>query len=211
MDTVLKLQKIFTLSNVAAESVLIRSPRITTNRLVLRAINTSDLETFIAMRSDTETMQFIPLPLINTMDSALCWMREVAQQTEQGTCLHWAITSKEYNTFIGTCGLFGWQTNHRRAETGYMLTKEHRRCGFATEAMLAVLKYGFETLQLHTIHASVMGRNEASLQLLNNLGFCLEVVRRDATFWQDCWHTEQDFSIKSDEWKEKESIYNAYH
>ncbi len=189
------------MSNFTEESAVIHSPLLTTNRLVLRAMSTADIDAFIEMRSDPETMQFIPSPLIKDAHSAICWMKEVAEQTKQGTCLHWAITSRINSAFMGTCGLFHWQPLHRRAETGYMIKKEFRKSGIATEAMQSLLDYGFQALDLHSIHASVMCRNEASLLLLRKLGFQLEVVRREATFWQDNWCTEYDFSILNNEWK----------
>jgi len=50
---------------------------------------------------------------------------------------------------IGWCGFHTWYTDHHRAEIGYGIYKdEFKKQGFMTEALEAVLEYGFENFYL---------------------------------------------------------------
>ena len=52
-----------------------------------------------------------------------------------------------------------------------------------TEAMRAILEYGFEALDLNRIQALVMPENEASIGLLEKLGFRNEGILKDYERW----------------------------
>jgi len=54
------------------------------------------------------------------------------------------ITDKATNTIIGRCGIHNWNEEHRRAEIGYVMADElYKRKGLMTEALGAVIEYGF--------------------------------------------------------------------
>lgn len=48
-----------------------------------------------------------------------------------------------------------------------------------TEALRAVLKYGFETMNLHRVEALIGRENAASLKLVDNFNFKQEGVLRE--------------------------------
>ncbi|MFW5728416.1 MAG: GNAT family N-acetyltransferase [Spirochaetota bacterium] len=54
---------------------------------------------------------------------------------------------------------------------GYNLDEEATGKGFMTEALKATLGYVFHTVRLHRVEANVMPRNDASLRVLDRLGF----------------------------------------
>ena len=57
----------------------------------------------------------------------------------------WATIHKATGKFIGRCGLTPMDIEGRgEIEVGYMLAKEYWGQGLATEAALAILRYGFE-------------------------------------------------------------------
>jgi RimJ/RimL family protein N-acetyltransferase len=59
----------------------------------------------------------------------------------------------------------------RSAEIGYWLGEEYWGLGIATEAVLAVVDYGFQTFDIHRIFAGVFERNSASMRVLEKAGF----------------------------------------
>src|ERR1700753_275537 len=59
---------------------------------------------------------------------------------------------------------------------GIFVEREHRRCGYATEAALVVLKYYFGELRYQKCTVSVHANNDASIALHEKLGF-----RREGT------------------------------
>jgi ribosomal-protein-alanine N-acetyltransferase len=83
---------------------------------------------------------------------------------------------------IGSVTLFNLDFNHRRAEIGYALGREHWGQGYMNEALQALLAYAFETLDLHRIEADIDPRNIASIKTVERLGFKREGYLRER--WQ---------------------------
>ena len=81
----------------------------------------------------------------------------------------WAVHLKSSMEFIGWCGL---KTRPERNEIdlGYRFKKIFWGKGYATEAALACIKYGFEKLRLKEITSSAMPENKASIKVLENCG-----------------------------------------
>jgi RimJ/RimL family protein N-acetyltransferase len=91
-----------------------------------------------------------------------------------------AIVLRESDEMVGHIGFHGPPgVNARRepaaVEVGYTVFPDHRRRGYATEAVRALLDYGRER-GVHRFIASVGPENEPSLRLVRGLGF-VEVGR----------------------------------
>ena len=75
---------------------------------------------------------------------------------------------------------------------GYKLDQEHGGRGYMTEAVKAVVEYGFETLKLHRIEANIMPRNAASIAVVTKCGFEYEGTARKYLkingVWEDHAH-----------------------
>jgi RimJ/RimL family protein N-acetyltransferase len=78
---------------------------------------------------------------------------------------------------VGAIGLRPGEDVHRlSAEIGYWLGEEHWNHGIATEAVVAVTGYAFETLGMERVHAEVFEWNTASMRVLEKAGFVKEGV-----------------------------------
>lgn len=76
---------------------------------------------------------------------------------------------------IGRCGLHNWNPDHRRAEIGYVMSDEtFKQKGLMSEAVEAIIRYGFTELNLNRIEALVSAENIPSLRLLEKNGFVRE-------------------------------------
>ena len=154
-------------------------PELETERLYLRKITEKDLddlykllsdpdvakyEYFHPVKSDTETRRFIKRYETELMD-----LEEIT----------WGLSLKESGRLIGTLCLGDFDDDARRAEIGYAVTKNFWGSGYATEAAEAVLKYGFEVMNLNRIEATVTPGNEGSLKVLRKLNFTLEGIVRE--------------------------------
>ncbi|MGC4043324.1 MAG: GNAT family protein [Armatimonas sp.] len=81
---------------------------------------------------------------------------------------------------IGCCELFDF-TNQFKAELGYWLGAAYHNQGLMTEAVQAVVAYGFDTMGLGRIFAHTSTRNLPSIALLKKVGFVPEgVLRQDS-------------------------------
>ena len=61
---------------------------------------------------------------------------------------------------------------------GYRIDEHKRNQGYMTEAVRAVIDYGFNTLILHRVEANIMPHNIASLRVVEKLGFINEGLAR---------------------------------
>jgi ribosomal-protein-alanine N-acetyltransferase len=70
-----------------------------------------------------------------------------------------------------------------------------------TEALTAVLNFGFKRLDLNRIEALVKPDNDASLGLLRKLGFREEGLLRQYGYWHGRYHDLAIYSILKSEWR----------
>jgi [ribosomal protein S5]-alanine N-acetyltransferase len=96
---------------------------------------------------------------------------------------------------IGTVGLLRFDLDHGHAEVGYEIARRHWGRGFAPEAVAAILRYGFTVLGLHRIEAGVLPENDASVRVLQKLGFVEEGTRRDYLHFKGRFHSFRWFSL----------------
>ena len=63
---------------------------------------------------------------------------------------------------------------HYRAEIGYMLNPAYQGKGIMSEALSIIIQYGFNNIGLHSIEANANPANQASIKLLEKIGFVRE-------------------------------------
>lgn len=146
-------------------------PTLTTDRLLLRRSNESDLHQILFLRSDAEMNKYIKRTPMKDLREAAAFSSRIDKQMQNGESVEWMITLKEDQKMIGSICLWNFSDDRKQAETGYALHADFQRKGIMTEALQAVLMYGFEDLDLDEIVAYTDRRNEASRKMLVNNGF----------------------------------------
>ena len=175
-------------------------PTLTTNRLLLRQLRPTDAEAFFAIRSDPVGMEFLGREPHQSIEETDTLMQRLQTFYEQREALTWGITLKGEDTVIGSCTFFSFNPHFHYAETGYELHRAYWRQGIASEAMSAVLTYGFTELELHRIEADVAPDNIRSKNLLLKLGFTYEGNLRQRYFFRGQFEDEHYFGLLKDEW-----------
>jgi ribosomal-protein-alanine N-acetyltransferase len=145
-----------------------------TERLVLRRVTESDYPEIMELRGNPETMKYIPRPLVTTKEEALHHFKMIDDKIESNEGINWAITLKGNPKMLGIIGHYRIQPENYRCEIGYMLLPEYNGKGITTEAIKAVLEYGFDELQMHSIEAVIDPENRASERVLQKNGFVKE-------------------------------------
>lgn len=158
-------------------------PVLETERLILRRLTVADTDMMFAIRSNPEIMQYIPRPLAQTKEDIVKHIELVDEKINANECINWAITLKENNIAIGAIGFPHFQTQHFRGEIGYTSLPQYNGKGYVTEALQAVLDYGFSTLKLHSIEALVDPENIGSMKVLEKCGFVKEAHLKDNFFF----------------------------
>lgn len=155
-----------------------------TERLLLRRVDNADLKEVIALRSNPETMKYIPRPLVKTDQEGLDHITMINDKIEANEGINWAITIKDNPQLIGIIGHYRIKPEHHRAEIGYMILPEFNGKGIVTEAVKAVVKYGFEEIKLHSIEAVIDPDNIASAKVLEKNGFIKEAHLKENEFFE---------------------------
>ncbi len=161
-----------------------------TKRLVLRQFCSSDAQRLHYLANDKQVANgahYMPYPFLAS--AAEEWLVKHKELVREGRAAVFAICqrspteSNESPELIGTVGLAIVEVD-QRAEIGYWLGREYWGNGFCTEAVVAVVEYGFEDLGLHRIFAHHISRNVASARVLEKAGFSKEgVFRQHARKW----------------------------
>jgi ribosomal-protein-alanine N-acetyltransferase len=159
---------------------LLPFPVLETERLLLRRLTPEDAADVFLMRSDPEVMRFIPRPIAQSVQDAADLIQLTNDFLEKNEKINWGMESKETRQIIGMIGYVNMKPEHARAEVGYSLRRSCHRKGFMREALLRVMKFGFEQMKLHTLEAIIDAENEASGKLLLSAGF-----RQEAHFIED--------------------------
>lgn len=85
----------------------------------------------------------------------------------------WTVTEKATGRIIGRAG-FDIREGYDLPELGFVIEKAYQGKGYASEVCEAILHYAKEELLFEQIQALVEEKNEASVRLLNRLGFVFE-------------------------------------
>lgn len=184
-------------------------PTLTTHRLLLRQLQTSDAEAEFATCSDEETMQYIPALPHKTLADTIQHLKRMRERYEQRQDLIWAITLKGSERVIGTCGFYRIQAEHYNAEIGYRLHRDFWRQGIVSEAVLAVVDYGFRELGFERIEAITFRENDKSQALLLKLGFKHEGILRKRFYFRDRFWDDYYFSMLKEEWETQKQHFSS--
>lgn len=174
-------------------------PQLETERLLLREMKPEDAEALYRVLSDEEVMRYYDsLPFTNIAESYQTIERH-RQRFEQEEAIRWGITLKGENIVIGNCGFF-WEMRNYLAELAYVLARAYWRQGIMTEALQALLQFGFATKNLHRIEAEVVVDNIASARTLQKLGFREEGILRERLFVNEHFYDMKIFALLRSEY-----------
>jgi [ribosomal protein S5]-alanine N-acetyltransferase len=111
------------------------------------------------------------------------------------------MLDKTSHEIIGACGFHNWYLEHNRAELGYSMLKEnYKRKGLMTEAVKAIIHYGFTTMNLHRIEALVGSDNKASLRIIEKHNFKREGLLRQHYFVNGNYEDSIIYSLLKEEY-----------
>ena len=174
---------------------------IETERLLLRRLNEDDAEEVLALRGNPETMKYIPRPLAKSIEDALAHIKMIDDKIVDNTGINWGITIKRNPKIIGIIGHYRISPENHRAEIGYMSFPECNGKGYMSEAIKAVLAYGFEQMNLHSVEAIIDPDNIASERVLMKNGFVKEAHILENELWDGKFWDTVIYSLLRKNWK----------
>lgn len=161
-------------------------PRLYTDRLVLREIVMDDALAVFRIRGDFQVTRYNTGPAYATIDQARKLITGMQKSYNDHDELRWGVTRKGGdNQVIGMVGFNYWHRKDRRGSVGYDLARAYWHQGIMSEALRAVVAFGFERMNLNRIEADCTVENTASERLLLKLGFQPEGLQREQYFEED--------------------------
>ena len=170
-------------------------PVIKTERLLLRPLSLQDAPRLLALRSDEDVMRYIGRRRMENTGEAEELINGISESYNNKETVLWGITLKGDDMLLGTICLWNIQHDHYRAELGYILDAAHWRKGILSECMDAVLPFGFDTMNLHSMEAHVSPSNIASIKLLEKYGFIKEAHFRENFFYNGRFEDTAVYSL----------------
>lgn len=177
-------------------------------RVVLRALQTSDFEQWreVRRRCNDWLVVWEPSRPPDSPDvvedphafAARCGAR--TREIQLGT---------GYGFGIFVDGRFAGEINlnsiHRgafqSAYIGYWIDEGQAGHGYMPEAVVLVLRYGFEELGLHRMQINIIPRNSASRRVVEKLGLREEGVAERYLEINGVWEDHLRFALTSEEWE----------
>ena len=129
------------------------------------------------------------LAVLTETDKAITLVAELAQTGE----------------LVGDCVLFWRSQEHEQGEVGYVFNPAYHGRGYATEAVGALLRLGFEGLGLHRIAGHLDARNTASARVLERAGLRREAHLVENEFVKGEWADELIYGILGREWEARQA------
>lgn len=157
-------------------------PTLRTSRLILRPFEIADAPRVQQLAGAREVaLNTIHIPHPYPDGAAEEWISKHEQRIEEGE-FSFAIDDGE---LVGAIGLH-MKRDYERAEIGYWLGVPFWGRGYATEAVAAIIRYGFEELKLNRIYAGYFSRNAASGRVMEKSGMKYEgSLRQHVKKWDE--------------------------
>lgn len=164
-------------------------PTLYTERLLLRPMHPMDAEDMFDYAKRPEVTRYLLWREHEDISFTRDYLNYIGRRYALGDFYDWAVVERESRRMIGTCGFTKIDTANNSGEIGYVLNPDFHRQGFGSEAVRAVLKFGFEELSLNRIEARFMQGNEASLALMRSVGMTFEGYMRDLILVKGSYRT----------------------
>ncbi|HET6444075.1 MAG TPA: GNAT family N-acetyltransferase [candidate division Zixibacteria bacterium] len=179
-----------------------KQPTISTERLTLRPFTQADgpeVRRQAGNKAVAATTLNIPYPYDEGVAEA--WIETHKENFQSRKAAIFAVTLRETSNLIGAIGIVFKE--HDRGEMGYWIGQPHWNQGYATEAALALIDYGFSGLLLNKITASHLARNPASGRVMEKAGMNYEGCSPQHVEKWGRYEDLQFYGILKDDYPEK--------
>ena len=148
---------------------------IETNRLILRPLELSDAKSLFELNKNPNVHKYLWQKPEEIIDESIKVIEYVQRQYSENNTGRFATILKETGEFIGWTGIKFVNDHIENGNTnfydyGYRLDEKFWNKGFATEASVFWLDYGFKQIKIDKINAYTHAENGASNHILQKIG-----------------------------------------
>ncbi len=174
-------------------------PTLETERLILRKMTPDDAGAVFAYASDPEVSRYVLWETHRSVEDSRAFLDLVARKYEGGGEPEWGMVYKGDGRFVGACGFVNWAPEHARAEMGYVLHRDYWGRGLVPEAVRAMIRFGFERMDLNRVEARCVAENAASARVMEKAGMAYEGTLRQREFLKGAYRDMKLYAILRDE------------
>jgi RimJ/RimL family protein N-acetyltransferase len=170
---------------------------ISSGAVNLRPVHADDLETIYAIFADLGTWELRtpqpPAPF--TMMAFRQWYSRILEDRDE---IEFAITVQD--RLVGRCTLLHLEPLARNAELGIALAAGERGHGYGTDAVRALVEFGFERRNLHRIFLHVLASNAPAVAAYRAAGFVEEGRLREHLWLRGSYADELVMGLLRSDW-----------
>ena len=164
------------------QNIFSQLPVLLTPRLKLRPLTMRDEKDMYRYASDPAVSRYVLWDTHESPRQTRAHLRAAIRQYRAGDPASFAIERRSDGRLIGTIGFMWINCDHRSTEVGYSLARDCWNQGYATEALTAVLHFGFAKLRLNRIEAQHDVDNVASGRVMEKCGMQREGILRNRVY-----------------------------
>lgn len=170
-------------------------PTLETERLILRKMVLNDAEAVFAYASNSEVSRYTLWETHRSIEDSRAFLEFATQKYENGGEPDWGIVYRGNGCLVGACGLVNWEAEHARAEVGFVLSRDYWGRGLMSEAVRAILRFGFERMNLNRIEARCIAENAASARVMEKAGMVYEGTLRQREYIKGAYRDIKLYAI----------------
>ncbi len=183
------------------------APWLTGNRITMRPLREEDFEQWQEVRLANEEwlLKWEPLRPANAPDAvrdrSAFLVRCDARRRDRQAGVGFSFGVFVDGNFAGEMNLSSIHRGaHQNAYVGYWI--DHRRAGhgYTPEALVALMQFGFDELNLHRLQISIIPRNSASRRVVEKLNVRAEGVANRYLQINGVWEDHIRYAMTSEEW-----------
>ena len=172
---------------------MLDTPALITDRLQLRRLEENDLPALVRYANNRKIAdRVLNIPFPYRQLDAMLRLGKVRQGFQQRTHFSFAIIHLEAAELIGEIGLHPLP-NNTQGQVAYWIAEPYWGQGLATEAVQAVLSFGFQQLHLQLIYGECKRDNLASVRVLEKNKMQAVGTGRSV----------EQYFIKQEDWEER--------
>lgn len=172
-----------------------------TDRLFIKEVALEDVYDIHQLHFLPETDKFntlgIPSSALVTEEIVKNWIKD--QNADPRVSFVLVMELKEAKKFIGLIAITLGKSNFRSAEIWYKVHVDHWNNGYTTEALVEVLRFGFNDLKLHRIEAGCAVKNIASIKVLQKAGMTREGCKQKNLPIRGKWYDSYQYATLEEE------------
>lgn len=184
------------------ELIMKTFPTLHTSRLTLGQLEISDIPTITAYAGNPNVSKILrTMPYPYAEKDAIFWLNRSRTEFEKQTAYIFRIGLTTTGEFIGGIGLH-IKKEHQKAVIGYWIGELFWGKGYMTEALGAVLEFGFETLNLNKIQAVHKLDNPQSGKVMAKNNMIQEAELVDDMYQNGEFHTLIQYRLTKREYQQ---------